>query len=99
MADGRTVDSFYYDVRAGKGMSFHFTVRDQQDGSKRIYIDEQPCYPSVRLTDGHSTHRYGLAGGEPYIGDDPQPRSLKDARTIAESWARHTARYITTGEL
>lgn len=98
MADRRKIDSFWYDVYASSTMSFHFTLVEQTDGTIRIYIDRQPSYPSGRATDGHSTHRYGLGCfSKPHICYDPPPRSLRDARTIAESWSRHTAKYIKTG--
>jgi len=92
---GNKVDSFWYDVY-GAG-SFHFTIRRQADGEYRIYIDKQPSYPSSRSTSGHSTHRYGLDSRFPYICYEPPPRNLSDARTVAESWARHTVRYMWTG--
>ena len=95
MRKGIKVDSFWYDVY-GEG-SFHFTVMYQPDGEYRIYIDEQPGYPGNRKVDGHATHRYGLDSGVPFICYEPPPRTLKDARTIAESWSRHTIRYIRTG--
>jgi len=92
---GSKVDSFWYDVY-GAG-SFHFTIMKQSDGEYRIYIDQQPPYPSGRATGGHETHRYGLGSGSPFICYEPPPRTLKDARTVAESWARHTVRYMRTG--
>jgi len=95
MPKGSKVDSFWYDVYGE--CSFHFTVMKQPDGEYRIYIDTQPSYPSGRNTDGHSTHRYGLDSDAPYICYEPPPRALKDAQTIAESWSRHTARYMRTG--
>jgi len=98
MADRRKLDSFYYDVYASPSMTFHFTLVEQSDGTIRIYIDQQPSYPPGRSTDGHSTHRYGLGlFGRPHICYEPPPRRRRDARTIAESWARHTVRYMKTG--
>ncbi|MBT3380511.1 MAG: hypothetical protein HN742_00125 [Lentisphaerae bacterium] len=95
MATESRADSFWYDVY-GRG-SFHFTVMKRSDGEYRVYIDTQPSYPSGRSTSGHSTHRYGLGSSRPHICYEPPPRTLKDARTVAESWARHTARYMGTG--
>jgi len=97
MSDRRKIDSFYYDVHSNPPRSFHFTLVEQTDGTVRCYIDDQPSYPSGRAADGHATHRYGLGTGRPYICYEPQPRSHRDARTVTESWARHTARYMVTG--
>ena len=91
------ITRFWYDVYTSPPMSFHFTLERYSSDEVRIYIDRQPDYPAFLCTDGHKTHRYGLGSGRPYVCYDPPPDKVTDARSIAESWARHTARYIQSG--
>jgi hypothetical protein len=92
--------SFWYDVAPDRARvySFHFRLMRQSDGTIHIEILSQPPYPAGRLSDGHSTHRYGLgSGGYAYICYDPMPRTVGDAKDIAAGWARRTVLYQRTG--
>ena len=77
------------------GNTYEFSLERQSDGSVWIYIERQPSYGS-RATDSLSTHRLE-DGSRKYICWKPQPRSLEDARKVAEQWCKRTDRYIRSG--
>lgn len=79
-------------------MSFKFKFALQGNGIIHIYILSQPSYRSGQKTDGHTTHRYGLSSGRPYICYEPMPRNMSDAKAIALEWAKRTGYYIRSGK-
>ncbi|MDF7824363.1 hypothetical protein P4B35_10100 [Pontiellaceae bacterium B12227] len=96
MADKETLRLVKYDIFNEEygDMSFHFRFVRQDDDDIRIYILDQPSYAPGQKTGGHSTHRYGLGSGKPYICYEPMPQNMEDAEIIAEEWAKRTAYYI-----
>ena len=79
----------------GYGNTYEFSFEKQSDGSIRPYIDRQPSYGS-RDTDPHKIHR-NKDGNRHYVCWEPPPRTLHEAKAVAEQWARRTDRYIRSG--
>ena len=78
------------------GNTYEFSFERQSDGSVRAYIDRQPSYGS-RDTDPHKIHR-NLDSNRYYVCvQEPMPRTVSDAKAVAEEWAKRTDRYVRTG--
>ena len=105
--NGETIDfSAWADDAYG---SYDYTTRNRRYtfefnlvphyGVVRIFIVAQPSYGS-RRADGHSTHRYGLQNGKPYIcvRSDLEPCTVPDALSWAIYWAEQTSDYIDNGK-
>lgn len=93
MAGRETLLEDWFDVWS-YDMSFFFKFVRQSSGEIRTYILHQPPYRPGQATDAHTTHRYGLSAGKPYICYEPMPRNMDDAKVIAREWAKRTAYYI-----
>lgn len=77
------------------GNTYEFSFERQTDGSIRPYIDRQPSYGS-RDTDPHKIHR-NKDGDRYYVCWKTSLRTMSDARSVAEGWAKRTDRYIRSG--
>jgi hypothetical protein len=82
-------------LTTSNGNYYEFSFEQQSDGSIRIYIDYQPSY-GYRSSDSHITHR-NKDGNRYYICVLDQPRTVSEAKVIAEEWAKRTDRYIRSG--
>ena len=81
--------------------TYEFSFERQSDGSVRIYIDDQPSYTwwdGGRDTDPHKTHR-NKDGNRYYVcvTEESQPRTVNEAKVVAEEWVKRTDRYLRSG--
>ena len=77
------------------GNTYEFSFERQSDGTVRAYIDRQPSYGS-RDADPHKIHR-NQDGNRYYVCVQTQPRTVSEAKVIAEEWAKRTDRYTRSG--
>ena len=86
---------FNYTSRAGDRFTFDIQPHGRE---MRAYIIDQPSYGN-RPSDGHSTHRYGIDEGRPYVcvAEEHTPTNDRHAKDWAAYWAEGTSRYIRSG--
>jgi len=78
------------------GNTYEFSFERQSDGTVRAYIESQPSY-GYRDTDPQKIHR-NQDGSRHYVCVlEPIPRTISEAKVIAEEWARRNDRYIRSG--
>jgi hypothetical protein len=77
------------------GNTYEFSFERQSDGSVRTYIERQPSYGSRSSAPG-IVHR-NKDGNRYYICVLDQPRTVSEARVVAEEWTKRNDRYIRTG--
>jgi hypothetical protein len=85
----------YYRTKDGRA-DYRFSFEEQQDGTWRAYIEEQPSYCG-RPTDAHATHRLSDNNRKYVCWTDPL-KSLAEAKSVAALWADATQKYIQTGQ-
>jgi hypothetical protein len=78
------------------GNTYEFSFERQLDGSIRSYIVQQPSYGS-RDTDPDTIHRL-KDGDRYYVCWNKLLYTMSDVKEVATEWARHTDRYIKTGQ-
>jgi hypothetical protein len=84
----------YYRTSDGS-FDYQFSFEEQNDGTWRPYILNQPSY-NGRETDQHSTHRLA-DGSRNYVCWDRLLETLEEAKKVAAIWADKTQEYIRSG--
>lgn len=86
--------TIYYRTKDAKA-DFGFDFEQQNDGTWRAYIVQQPSYQG-RAEDAHATHRLTHSSRKYVCWTHPLP-TLEAAKSVSALWADETQKYIRTG--
>jgi hypothetical protein len=75
----------------GSWLPYRFSIEWRAGSGYRIYILDQP---GARA---YTPHKLFDAAGRPYVCWSAMIATIEDARKIAQLWAEHTQRYLSTG--